>query len=119
MKWFRKAAEQGVAEAQNDLGAMYHQGQGVPQDYAEAMKWFRKAAEQGQADAQSNLGVMYVAGQGVPQDYVQAYLWFILAAAQGNENAAKNRGLVAAKMTSAEASKAKQLVRDWLAKHQQ
>ena len=53
-----KAAEQGQAEAQYTLGFMYAKGEGVPQDYAEAMKWFRKAAEQGHAEAQHNLGVM-------------------------------------------------------------
>jgi len=33
---------------------MYDKGQGVPQDYAEALKWYRKAAEQGFAEAQYN-----------------------------------------------------------------
>ena len=32
-KWLRKAAEQGVAVAQNLLGSMYRSGEGVPQDY--------------------------------------------------------------------------------------
>jgi uncharacterized protein len=48
-----------------DLGAMYANGQGVPQDYAEAVSWFRKAADQGVAAGQYNLGVMYRDGQGV------------------------------------------------------
>ena len=42
----RKAAEQGHARMQNALGWMYRNGEGVTQDYAEAVKWFRKAAEQ-------------------------------------------------------------------------
>ncbi len=50
-KWYRKAAEQGDAGAQFNLGVMYGGGQGVPQDYAEAVKWFRKAADQGTANA--------------------------------------------------------------------
>ena len=29
---------------------MYAKGQGVPQDYAEALKWYRLAAAQGDAD---------------------------------------------------------------------
>ena len=45
---------------------MYYQGQGVPQDYAEAVSWYRLAAEQGNATAQSNLGAMYDNGRGVP-----------------------------------------------------
>ncbi len=54
-----------MADAQNDLGFMYENGQGVPQDYAEAVGWFRKAAEQGYANAQYNLGNMYRNGHGV------------------------------------------------------
>jgi hypothetical protein len=39
VSWFRKAAEQGYASAQNNLGLMYSQGQGVAQDYMQAYKW--------------------------------------------------------------------------------
>ena len=55
LKWWRKAAEQGDAKAQFNLGVMYDKGQGVMRNYAEAAKWYRKAAEQGDADAQRNL----------------------------------------------------------------
>src|ERR1035438_5254339 len=49
--------ENAVAQrpAQVHLGLMYYQGQGVPQDYKEAMRWYRLAADQGDADAQFNL----------------------------------------------------------------
>ena len=55
-KWFTLAAEQGLAHAQNNLGIMYEDGQGVSQDYKTAVKWYRLAAEQGFAPAQHNLG---------------------------------------------------------------
>jgi len=45
-----KLAERGDAEAQDILGNMYYNGQGVPQDYKEAARWYRKAAEQGDAE---------------------------------------------------------------------
>ncbi|MDR2220348.1 MAG: sel1 repeat family protein [Methylobacillus sp.] len=45
-KWYRKAAEQGVAGAQIALGKMYKYGYGVEQDDAQAVAWFRKAAGQ-------------------------------------------------------------------------
>jgi TPR repeat protein len=64
-KWYRKAAEQGLAEAQNNLGLMCVLGRGVSQDDAEAVKWFRKAAEQGYGPAQNNLGEMRRQGRGV------------------------------------------------------
>ena len=63
---------------------MYDNGEGVPQDYAEAVKWYRLAAEQGDANAQYNLGLMYDNGQGVPQDYAEAVKWYRLAAEQGD-----------------------------------
>ena len=49
--WYRKAADQGFADAQNDLGAMYDNGLGVPQDYVQAHLWFILAAAQGDTDA--------------------------------------------------------------------
>ena len=68
MKWFRLAAEQGDPNALYALGLMYQNGQGVPQNYIEAVKWFRFAVLWGRANAQYNLGFMYANGQGVPQD---------------------------------------------------
>ena len=59
MKWCRKAAEQGVAVAQFNLGDFYYEGEGVEQSYTEAVIWYRKAAEQGDADAQISLGECY------------------------------------------------------------
>ncbi|WP_048954519.1 tetratricopeptide repeat protein, partial [Haemophilus influenzae] len=67
-----KAAEQGYANAQANLGSMYAIGRGVKQDVFEAVKWYRKAAEQGDAKAQLNLGVTYAKGQGVKQDDFEA-----------------------------------------------
>ena len=52
MTWLRKAAEQGHAAAQANLGAMYEEGSGVPKDDQQAVAWFRKAAEQGSAIGQ-------------------------------------------------------------------
>ena len=63
---FRFYAEQGDARAQFNLGAMYANGEGVPEDDAEAGRWYRLAAEQGNAGAQLNLGNMYADGEGVP-----------------------------------------------------
>ena len=55
---------------------MYANGEGVPQDYAEAVKWYRRAAEQGYAAAQYNLGAVYATARGVPQDYAEAVKWY-------------------------------------------
>ena len=90
----RAAAEQGDATAQNNLGEMYKQGEGVAQDDAEAVAWFRKAADQGLAQGQKNLGVMYMAGRGVARDYAQALALYRKAADQGYANAQNNLGLM-------------------------
>ena len=93
-KWFRLAAEQRHADAQNYLGIMYKTGAGVTQDDAEAAKWFRRAAEQGRADAQNNLGILYDIGQGVPQDHAEAAKWRRRAAEQGYASAQLGLGLM-------------------------
>jgi hypothetical protein len=85
--WDRKAAEQGYAKAQSELGTMYEEGNGVTQDFDEAVSWYRKAADQGYAPAQINLGMAYSKGLGVQQDHTEATLWFRKAAQQGNPDA--------------------------------
>src|SRR3989442_15463719 len=55
----KKQADSGDAHAQFNLGWLYHDGRGVPQDYAQARQWYEKAAAQGNAPAQSNLGWLY------------------------------------------------------------
>jgi TPR repeat protein len=83
VKWYRKAAENGDAEAQNNLGCAYARGEGVERNYEEAVKWCRKAAEQGDATAQNNLGLAYTHGEGVEQDHDEAVKWFRKATENG------------------------------------
>ena len=109
MAWFRKAAEQGEAIAQYNLGVMYNTGRGVAQDDKQAVAWYRKAAEQGNVDAQFNLGVMYSDGSGVAQDYKQSYAWFSSAAANGHSNAVKARDIMAKRLTPAALAEGQQL----------
>jgi len=109
----RPLAEQGDAVAQNNLGAVYYNGQGVPQDYVQARQWFEKAVAQGDANAQFNLGVLYYKGQGVLHDYVQAHMWSSLAAANGNKKAVDLRDRLARKMTPAQIDLAQRLAQEW------
>jgi TPR repeat protein len=94
LQLWRPLAEQGNAQAQNALGAMYYNGKGVSQDFKEAVKWYRLAAVQGYASAQLNLGAMYYEGQGVAEDFIRAYMWLSIAAAKGNANAVQLRDVV-------------------------
>ena len=83
LRILRPLADQGSAEAQFWLGAMYEHGQGVAHDYREARHWVRLAAEQGNPLAQTFLGIAYGEGRGVIQDYREAIKWTRLAAEQG------------------------------------
>ena len=71
----KRLAEQGEVYAQYNLGLMYDEGEGVPENNAEAVRWYRLAAEQGYAPAQSNLGLMYSDGGGVPEHTAEAVRW--------------------------------------------
>jgi uncharacterized protein len=66
---------------------MFENGEGVAQDYAEAVRLYSLAAAQGHAGAQANLGLMFENGQGVAQDRAEAIRWYRLAAAQGHARA--------------------------------
>jgi TPR repeat protein len=105
-------AEQGDAVAQFNLGVMYNQGQGVPQDNKTAVKWYKLAAEQGDADAQLNLGVMYA----VPKDYVYAHMWGEIAASNGNKLGAMLRDDFEKKMTPSQLETAQKLARECVRK---
>ena len=113
VKWWGKAADQGNARAQLDLGFMYTEGQGVPKSDAEGLKWYQKATDQGNARAQSNLGLMYAQGRGAHQNYVHAHMWFNLAAMQGNQDAIKNQNIAVQRMTPAQIAEAQKLAREW------
>jgi len=121
-KWLRKAAEQGLACAQDVLGHLYHDGKwGVPQDLVEAVKWYRRAAEQGFADAQYSLGCCYRGGVGVPIDLLQAYKWLQLAADsrhdKEDEEAKKEARTLAALMSPSEFKSAYKLYREFKDQH--
>src|SRR5260370_40072633 len=67
-KEWRPLAEQGSPEAQFNLGLLYADGQGGPQDYSEAITRFQRSAAPDHANAQQNLGTLYHSGQGGKRD---------------------------------------------------
>lgn len=93
-RWYLKAAEQGVPEAQEAAGHMLLYGIGVPADTNAAMEWYRKAAEQGRAEAQGRLAIFYHDGISVPQDFALALQWYRKAAAQGHAESMYNLGIM-------------------------
>ena len=94
LKEWKPLAGQGDADAQYNLGLMYLNGWGVPQDDKEAVYWYKLAAEQGDAKAQYNLGVMYDVGERVTQDDKEAVRWYTLAAEQEHAKAQYNLGVM-------------------------
>ena len=117
VKWYQKAAFQGDAVGQFDLGGMYQRGRGVEQDSKEAVKWYQKAAFQGQATAQYALGFIYANGEGVEQNFVTGYAWWNIAATNGDQNAKKVLPQVAKDMTPAQIAKAEALAKEMIAKN--
>ena len=83
---YRKEADQGDAEAQYNLGVMYANGKGVPQDYVRAHLWSNLAAAASLNDS-----------------------WTV----KDRDDAQVNREKIAAKMTPAQIAEAQKLARDW------
>jgi TPR repeat protein len=80
----RTKAEQGNPQFEAELGGLYRNGRGVPQDDAAALSWYRKAADQGFAGAEAGLGYCYRHGRGVAQSDAEAFRWYQLAAKQSD-----------------------------------
>ena len=68
------------AEAETNLGRMYHDGLSTPPDFTEALKWFGAAAAQGDGGAQYDLGLMSANGEGQPKNEIAAAKWYRAAA---------------------------------------
>lgn len=82
-RWYREAADQGIAEAQNNLGLMYAQGLGVPRDARHAAELWKQAADNNYSLAQYNLALAVFRGEGVTRDERVAVIWFERAARAG------------------------------------
>jgi hypothetical protein len=83
-EWFRKAADQGHAVAQFDLGSLYFDGLGLAQSDAQTLRWWRKSAEQGLVAAQMNVASLLESGRGTKSDPAEAFRWKMKAAESGH-----------------------------------
>ena len=80
--------------AQFQIAWDYNAGEGVDQDYKQAMYWYLKAAAQESVGAYVNIGYMYKHGQGVEKDYQAAFEWFTKAAECDNATAWYNLAIM-------------------------
>lgn len=81
-RWYLLAADQGVAAAQNNLGAMYLDGRGVIQDTGMAQSYYRRAAQQGNAEGETNLALLILRKR-IPGDILEGITWLQSAAMHG------------------------------------
>ncbi|MBR2974865.1 MAG: sel1 repeat family protein [Clostridia bacterium] len=94
MKWYRRAAKQGNAEAQFCVGYCYKYGKGVRQDYFKAAKWFKLSANQGNPKAQYHLAYAHEHVQGEVWDKQKAFELYQASANQGNKHAMFKMGKI-------------------------
>lgn len=97
LDWIRRAAENGYADAQFELGRAFAEGQGLPQNFTEAARWYRRAAEQGHTAAQTGLAGLLESGHGAPSNPAEAIEWYRRAAEHGHGEAQYRLGLLHAK----------------------
>lgn len=67
-QWLMRAAEQGHAQAQCEIGVNYSLGLGVKQDLNQALIWYRKAADQEYGNGFRLLALAYEMGEGVEKN---------------------------------------------------
>ena len=92
VRWYRKAADQGYADAQCWLGKRFTNYYVIGEKQQAAM-WYRKAAEQGHVVARHELGILYMRGAGgVTNNYAEAVRLFRKGAESGYARSIHNLG---------------------------
>lgn len=113
--WYTKAAEQGIAPAQLNLGIMYLRGEGVAADMQKARTWLEKAAHLGDNRASYALAVL----DERENRMVDAYKWYDLSARDAmlddkvRDKARSKIGQLALNLSSNDIEQAKQQANRW------
>jgi GAF domain-containing protein/PilZ domain-containing protein/Sel1 repeat-containing protein len=118
LEQLRQLADRGDPSAEYALGARYAFGEGVRQNYAEAVRWFFRAAEQGHVISQATLGAYYMAGRGVSVDISKAYFWAYLARAGGDPGSKLRVEMLSSQIPRSELLVLQQQANDWFQQHQ-
>lgn len=112
-----KLAQEGDSVAQNDLGILYAEGEGVGQDDAEAIEWFLKSAEQGNSYAACNLALHYGSGRGVKRDVIETLKWCFISHSLDGLKCHPDDFIKALKPSKLQKTKASELAVKWLRNH--
>jgi putative methionine-R-sulfoxide reductase with GAF domain len=107
----------GDAAAQYALGLRYASGDGIKQNYREALGWFLKSADQGDARAASKLAAYFWSGRGSPRDDSKAYFWGLLAQAAGDQQGRLIVLSSASHLSAAQIASEQQQADKWLHEH--
>ena len=92
VKWAKKAADQGNADAMWILALAYEHGRGVDENVDIAIEYYEQGAELGNAACQHSLGCYYARGDYLKKDNKKAFELFQKSAAQGYGLAMKDLG---------------------------
>ncbi|AYV80405.1 MAG: hypothetical protein Harvfovirus1_30 [Harvfovirus sp.] len=88
MKWYLKSANLGSRASMRVLGDRYSCGNGVRQDYKEALVWYKKSDDVEQDDyVMLNIGDHYHWGMGVSKNETEAMSWYMRSAMLDNGTA--------------------------------
>ena len=109
---WKPLAEEGVSNAQYNIGLMYHNGLGVTQDYNEAFKWFLISSEQGNLNSIRLLSTMYALGNGIPKDFLKSYMWAKIGANNDDQNSKLMLNGLVKEMSNSDLDKANALVKE-------
>jgi TPR repeat protein len=118
--WYTKAANQGFAGAENNLGLLYETGGGVPADSAAALSWYRRAAEHGMPDAALSVAKLMLVGPEQVRDPNAALVCFAIARRIGARGAESEAGLnrLMQEASATERQAIDNAAARWLARHQ-
>ena len=86
IKWLTKAASFGNGASMDQLGLIYHQGNGIEKSIDLAMDWYKKSAIAGYAHAYYHLGEMYYYGDGVLKKNYEALNYLEKGASMGDSD---------------------------------
>ena len=107
------AADKGDSISQQNLGAAYWLGEGVPKNYDKAITYWQMAADQGEVESQYRIGLAYQDNKSVSKNDLEAYKWFLLASANGHKKANEEIPLLETKLSPQQITAGRRFAAEW------